>query len=290
VAVLAAGLYAPAVGAAPIASDFGVWILQGDGSFSSSNGAFNSFVAQTSFENIFASQEGNFVQARGDLAHGDVGTFVDASPLSNFAQTLVGAFDTVTFSTPGGIPTQVSFSLTLDGHLASNNTLGNPFAQSFIRFYDITGLETWLETRSVFGIFDEVGVRPDAVEVAVVNIDVGFDNSGPINQFFFETESSSFLAEPGRTYGVQIGASSAAGDGALSDAINSGALRFTELNGATFESGSGEFLSAVPEPSTGLLLGLGLAGLASSRNLGAAGRRSPRAQAYVSTRRPEPLA
>ena len=53
---------------------------------------------------------------------------------------------------------------------------------------------------------------------------------------------------------------------------NTAVFSFTDLGGLTFESSTGEFL--VPEPSTGLLLGVALAG-AGVRRRGTPGRGRP---------------
>ncbi|ALS98087.1 PEP-CTERM sorting domain-containing protein [Lacimicrobium alkaliphilum] len=198
---------------------------------------------------------------RADTSTGVVGA--SSYSKGGSGQALVTIFDTIEFS---GLltPTTISYNFGVDGSFYTDSIFDSAYFQSYVRIYDITGMQSWLETESFFGIFDDTDPVESANEISYT----GFYQSAQDGDYglysFDEVLSGSFVAEQGRTYGVAILANAyASGDNAYTDFLNTSTFSFTDLGGATFTSGSGAFLSptSVPEPSSLAILGLGLAAL-----------------------------
>ena len=125
----------------------------------------------------------------------------------------------------------------------------------------------WLQTQDFFGAAFVTPIFDQVTQVARIDIDLELQNSQKNGNLFpFDvTLSESFLADSSREYGIaiisQVGAT---GLTDMVDALNTGAFRFTDLDGATVEYGSGVFLSDVadlPEPKSIALFATGLVGL-----------------------------
>ncbi|MBX3631264.1 MAG: PEP-CTERM sorting domain-containing protein [Nitrosomonas sp.] len=158
-------------------------------------------------------------------------------------------------------------------------------ATSIVTLYDITGLATWL-TQTVLDPASptDIFVSSNAPVVSTLGINLlvgpqslvnslpaqGWDQAiGNTDGTVFDfdlSKTETFLADPSKTYGISIRTSSVAGGlnpiGSFSDFFNTSTFSFTNLNGATFVSGSGAFLTAAAsEPSVLALLGIGMIGL-----------------------------
>lgn len=225
------------------------------------------------------------VEGYGNLQTGKVGAKSSAG--HDHYQSMSGLFDTLTFSTPDSAPTQVSFSLTLDGKLMSDSAFRHPYGQARVGIYDITGADHWLEVSSPFGtgIIDMASPVDTLTEVATIDIladmdgfDTYTDTGGRTqisnllsrNGILHDIElmlTGSFIADPLKTYGISLVSNVYAGDGSLADFLGTSSFAFTDLGGAVFQSASGEFLSAVapsnpvPAPATIWLLLSGITGL-----------------------------
>lgn len=256
--------------AAPIQASSLIWALQYEGG----NGAaapITAITAASSWSGAYTSNLSNDIRSRGNLRTGDLGAQVQSTALGTSGQTLVSLYDTLSFSSPGGQAVEISYSAHLDGELIrANNLFSSPYAQYRVSVYDITGLDHWLETRDFFGLWETVDPTSEAVRVADSSIDASVQQgAGPLRHVLDETRSGSFLAEPGRVYGVRLTINSFADDGGQSNFLGTGSFRFIDLAGAQFQSASGFFLAditahQVPLPGTLLLaataaLGLGLA-------------------------------
>ncbi|QGY41960.1 PEP-CTERM sorting domain-containing protein [Pseudodesulfovibrio cashew] len=205
-------------------------------------------------------------------------------------------YDTLSFATSNNSPTSVTMSLSLEGLLSNTSPDGYATSDTSISIYDITGYSSWLE-ESAYGLgmvtsFTKVATAAinfavgdqywlDLLNQWVSFDDMAYDTTGQTYSFDL-TKSLTFEADPLKTYGIRIWTSADANGSnegiSASDFYNTSEVGFTELNGATFESGSGAFLAnqgstapvATPEPSTILLLGAGLFGLVAVRRKRAA--------------------
>lgn len=237
----------------------------------------NEFISTTSGD-FYYSNSTDGASGYGDLNTGMVG----ANSINVNTQSIFQVFDTLTFDSD----TTVSFEYTLDGILSSTSIFDSPYGQGRIDIYDITGLTSWLESNSVLGLFDQVGVSESVNALSNNTISLGLDEiqgfSTQEGEILVERElsrdgtlhnvdytlSGSFEVDPTKTYGIRL-AVNALGDNGIADFSNTGSFSFTDLGGASFSSGSGVFLSqqqiSVPEPSSVLMFGLALSGLAFSR-------------------------
>ncbi len=251
--------------AAPIADKSLIHILQ----FDYVNPSFSSSSTNSYYSNTYASSAD--AQAYGDLTTGKIGTRVIGSE-GRDTNSIATIFDTLTFNTGNTSPVEVSFDLNHEGSLASS-TADMPGSMSYVRIYDITGLDTWLETRNPFGLWDSVDAVDEATSVTWARVGTFGMQDVPNFEFphdglfydFDSTANGSFMADPLRTYGIAIGGYSIATSNSAADFLGTSTFQFTNLNGAALSSGSGVFLSqqsvSVPEPSILLLLSIGAIGM-----------------------------
>ncbi|WP_076417695.1 PEP-CTERM sorting domain-containing protein [Colwellia sp. UCD-KL20] len=232
----------------------------------------------TTSENAYYSNSTDGASGYGDLVNGKVGS----KSIEVKTNVVVKIFDTLTFDSTA----TVSFEYTIDGMLSSDSIFNNPYGQGRIDIYDITGLDSWLETDSFLGLFDQVEVSENANVLSNNNISIDLDKirglSTQEGEILIERElsrdgtlhnvdytlSGSFEVDPSKTYGIKLSANTYVSEG-VADFSNTGTFAFTDLGGATFTSGSGAFLSqqqtTVPEPSSVLMFGFALSGFTLSR-------------------------
>lgn len=195
-----------------------------------------------SFERSFDSAVGQDLRGRASLATGEVGTRVD-SVGGHSGQAMVVMFDTLSFALPGTDPVTVSYTAHYEGELFKRDLFSHAYAVHQVTIYDITGIGSWIESGSLAGLFDTYAPVAQARPVA----DTRFDDLvalGDVQQIDL-SEEGSFQILPGHSYGIRIVSNSFASGGSRSDFYGTGTFRFTDLGGASFESGSGVFLSAV---------------------------------------------
>ena len=259
------------VNAAPITSDSLIHITQ----FSL---ALDSIFSNTSTSTYYDNTLITGVSAYGDLSAGTVGSESVAGTGSY--QSIVSVFDTLTFDSSAN----VSFSFTFDGTLSSNSPFDNPYGQGRVDIYDITGLPYWVETDSVFGLFDQAQVVPSATDVSINTFVISMDEiqgySTGVGDYTIiqplshdstlhdvsHTISGSFEVDPSKTYGIRLAANTYGDGTGTADFLNTGAFEFTDLDGASFVSASGVFpgsptAGALPLPSAIWLFGTSLVGL-----------------------------
>ncbi len=277
--LLSLGLITSAV-AIPLTEQSSIYIIQHrDGSFS-----------QRSTANTFSNTFQNNIQAFGDLTKGKVGsssisTFTSDGIDNDSGNSQVSIFDTLNFTSTNGAPVEINYQLNYEGTLSADVWALNPAiggsasAISGVTIYDITGLSTWLELDSNPTVTDFVTVNSAANPISGLGVFFeidAIDNSREQSfhdQFIVDnsgapfalnlTKTGSFIADPARDYAIGMTAFTSANLDASADFLNTGTFQFTNLNGATFNSGSGVFLSGVNQVSTPTTLPLLLAGLTS---------------------------
>lgn len=251
--------------AAPIADRFGINIVQWDGLFTPNRpDPYSEFTTATAASNTFSPNSD--IQAIANFATGEVGSRVKDQQTTD-TNSRAAVFDTIRFDTGVSGSARVSFDWSYKATLSATSSFQTPLAASSAIIYDITGLSMWLQTQDFFGAEFVTPIFDQVTQVARIDIDLELQNSQKNGNLFpFDvTLSESFLADSSREYGIaiisQVGAT---GLTDMVDALNTGAFRFTDLDGATVEYGSGVFLSDVadlPEPKSIALFATGLVGL-----------------------------
>lgn len=277
-AILAAGPMAATAVASPISAPSLVSIRQAD------EGAdpeyqFIDWRTDGSFSYDGTSGDGSSYAAYGHLATGKMGTRYRSrgTGAGSRGSSQVTLFDAVTFSTPDGLPREITYSLALDGTIASTgpDSTSSAGALAWAYFYDITGLDTWLNYDGA-GTNDVITISALIVSGLNIHTEVGGELAmeWAVNQFYADLavvdtagtpiginflKEETLVVDPSKTYGLAINTGSFVSGTGMSDLLGTGRFVFSELNGATFESASGVLLSAqVPEPATGGLLAVGL--------------------------------
>lgn len=284
---------AASVDAVPITEQSLIHVRQAETTFSSAFLLDNFTTTDNSVSHTLDTTAGlsSTIQGRASLITGETGTSVAIStsdPSIRGASSSVMLFDTLTFTPdpslpilPGAIP--ISYGLHFDGSLAHTSPAGGAsVAKSIVTLYDITGLATWLTQTVLDPAYPtDIFVSSNAPVVSTLGINLLVGPQSTVNSLpaqgwdqaigntdgtvfdFNLSKTETFLADPTKTYGISIWTSSSVGGlnpmGSLSDFLNTSTFGFTNLNGATFTSGSGAFLTAaVPEPSVLALLGIGM--------------------------------
>lgn len=292
---------AASVGAVPITEQSLIHVRQLESTSSSAFILDNFSTTDSSISYMLdtASGFGSAIEGRASLITGETGTSAAIStddPNIRSASSAVTLFDTLTFTPDTSLPIlpamiPITYGLSFDGSIANTSPAGGAsIATSIVTIYDITGLATWLTEKIVAPEFPtDVFISSDAPVVSTLGINLlvapqrTIDLSPALSYFdaliantdgtvfdFDLSKTETFLADPSKTYGISIRTSSVVGGlnplGSFSDFLNTSTFGFTNLNGATFTSGSGAFLTAaVPEPSVFALLGIGVIGLMAHR-------------------------
>ncbi len=237
----------------------------------------------SSFSDTYISTAQSHVASYGNLANGKVGSIAKGTTGTDY-QTSVAMYDTLQFTTPNDQATQISFNLSFDGILSSY-LKGQADAHYTVRIYDITETEHWLEDRRYvgsvypsFASYVDVNVSGAATRIFSESIHFGMNPSNDSKQYndlnFFGatnaptlaslTKQGSITVDPSRGYGIEIVSYASAYGAASANFLNTGTFQFSNLQGASFDSGSGLFLTSsnvsnVPLPSGIYLLGSSLA-------------------------------
>lgn len=230
--------------------------------------AYTQYSTNSYFQNTYATG----IEAYGDATTGKVGSLSDSSDGFN---SIVTIYDTLTFDTT----TDVSFSFSVDGVLASNGPFDHPYGQGRIDLYDITGLSTWLEDDDLFGI-PQVGISASATAISNNTVSIDMDGISAYQTSTGSTDISNSLTrdgtlhtvnydlndtisvDPSKVYGIVLTMNTfSGGTESLANFLNTGTFEFTDLGGATYTSGPGAFLTAVPVPASMWLFGSAVIGL-----------------------------
>ena len=212
-------------------------------------------------------------QAYGNLSTGQVGSKAIGS--DHYSQTIVTMYDTLTFDTIDAESASISFASTYDGSLASSDRYSHPYAAFGLMIYDITGIDKWLETKNLFGRYDQTQPIDAAQEIYSGYIEFFFDDIGGIHNGsaynVYDELFGSVTVESDHTYGIRIFSNTSGSEDSYADFLNTGAFEFVDLNGAIYTSGSGVFLdesngipTPIPASMTMLLLGIGLLSIVSA--------------------------
>jgi hypothetical protein len=245
----------------------------------------------SNLSHTYTSAYGSDIQAYGNLATGSMGTRYNITTVNpGNGQSYVSMFDVLNFDTPSNSSVDVSYSLSLDGSLSysgvtpmSGYDLGGASSFSILKIYDITGVSNWLEvTDDPDDSLLFTSITPIISEHlgAAVGSDLYIDSYSPYPESYQDltvdssggtidinnSASGSFTVDPTRQYGIRLNMSSVAIGQAASDFLNTSNFQFTDLNGASFSSESGVFLSdispsPVPVPAAALLFIPGLLGI-----------------------------
>ena len=220
------------------------------------------------------------VDGFGDITLGLVGARAESTKAGTSLDVLSSSttiFDTVTFSQSA----TVSFNVSVTGSFSASSpsVINNLASQASIGIFDLTGTSQW-----VFGL------QGSAFPFCLASNCALFQRTVNSNMEWSRTlnENNAVLAETihnfpqdggvynlsidvpgvldvqaGTTYGIALSMSALAPGFAVNaaDFSNTAAFNFTDLQGATFTSGSGEFLTAIPVPAAVWLFLSGLLGL-----------------------------
>ncbi len=230
--------------------------------------------------------------ASADLTTGQLK--VDATSTAGFTSTASG-WEFLTFSGSGTI----DFSFSIDGTLSNSIPSGMVYVEPGVRIYDVTEWTSYFGTisglqmtavngsgspfpyivGSAYGIEAVRGASSGGCNIYGISpSDCTVDSSGtPVPVNLALSGSATVMAD--RLYLVELQLSTATYNQQLSivpqigDFSHTATFDFTNLNGLTFESSSGQFLAAandvpVPEPATVTLVGLGMAMAAMRRRRG----------------------
>jgi len=237
---------------------------------------------------------GNHLEGYANLSTGKLGLMItDTTPAKSFVS--VSASDSLTFSTSDSLPTTVSYDFNVNG-IMSNSSDSAPIlfdhpvihTGATIKAY-VTVFDTTDSSHSLVNQYSQ-GVAVGSPELIREYESIGYYGMPDYPEFWHDGAlimstdgtlypiafpvSGSFVVYPGHTYDIRLSlqglAEGVSGTVSL-DFMHTGTFRFTELNGATFESSSGTFLSSlspVPEPKIYIMLlgGLGLLSLMKLRD------------------------
>jgi hypothetical protein len=250
------------------------------------NPQYQDVQAVSSLSHVYTSAYGSDIQAYGELSTGNMGTrFNISTDTPGNGHSYIMMFDTLSFTTPAS-NVEVSYNFSLDGTLSysgivplSGYDFGGADAHANLSIYDITDMPNWLE------LYDSGRLGTDLLPSLTHNLgaavgsnafanfyydanlyqDVFVDSSGALFNIN-RSASGTFVVDPTRQYGIALTAQSSAAGQAASDFLSTSSFRFTDLNGASFTSGSGAFLSdiapsPVPVPAAAWLFVPGLLGL-----------------------------
>lgn len=209
------------------------------------------------------------VYGYGDLRTGNIGVraeSINEGETLDILSSSVSIFDTVTFSESA----TVSFNFTVTGSFSAINPSVAQTLQSVSRIgiFDLTGTSQW-----IFGLEGNaypVCFTPDcAIFQRSVNSNMDWsrtvdENNGVLAEVThnFPQDGGNYglsidvpgamNVEAGTTYGIALSMNAIAPGWSINSADFSSTVSFsfTDLDGATFTSGSGAFLTAVPVPAS----------------------------------------
>jgi hypothetical protein len=245
--------------------NFGISIFQSEGI--DSHGIIST--TEGSLYKASTSAQGSSYKAYTDATTGRVGTYsenlISTEQIPSSGSTFSSIYDRLTFSTDDSNPVEVTYDFSYKTSVFQSEGGVGTRAGGGVSIYDVTGFDNWIQF-----------LQPNAGGIGIVFANGLVSSTGykinspfPLTAKSFSTDlnevsSNSFIADPNKSYGIVIASSSnATGQGSFSNALST-TFKFSNLNGATFESSSGNFLSevnSVPEPSTLYIMIIGLLGL-----------------------------